>query len=58
MLTIGNLTFEVLPGKAGPMLTVRGGIYGVESNVTEKELRALSRYLEREADKLTNTKGD
>lgn len=57
-MTIGNLTIEVLTGKSGPMLTVRGGIYGVETLVTPDTLRALSRWAEREADKLTTTKGD
>lgn len=57
-MTIGNLTFEILTGKSGPMLTVRGGIYGVETLVTPDTLRALSRWAEREAEKLTTTKGD
>lgn len=57
-MEVGNLTFEVLPGKTGQTLTVRGGIYALESNVTPDELRALARSLEREAEKLTNTKGD
>ncbi len=55
-MKIGNLDFSLVPDRTGLRLRILGRPYGLETIVTEDDLRALARYLEREADKFPNRK--
>ena len=49
-MDIGSLTVEVIADSKGRRLLVQGRVYGVETDVTEKELRSLAAFLQRVAD--------
>ena len=55
-MKIGNLDFTLVPHGTGRRMRILGRPYGLETIVTEEDLQALARYLEREADKFPNRK--
>jgi hypothetical protein len=54
-MLIGALTVEIISDRTLPLLRVQQHPLGLgcEARVTEQELRALARYLQHEADKLS-----
>ena len=51
-MTVGNLDIEVLTRGNGLQLRIQGHPYGLETDASLDEVRALAAYLERTVNKL------
>ncbi len=56
-MKIGNLDFSLVPDRTGLRLRILGRPYGLETIVTEDDLRGLAALCVRETEKLSNRKG-